>query len=154
MKRKMEPEGAGNKYSEEACEVRLSPSRAFAAMIALAAAATLALLAATPGSAALRILAATWVSCAALEALHARALLRGSHAVRCVRLRRGGEIEVLDGRGRRREGVVRPGSFVAPWLTIVRWRAHGSRLAATVPILPGMAAEEDLRRLRIMLRWS
>jgi hypothetical protein len=154
MDREMEAEAAEHKYSEAPCVAALAPSRALAAAIAMAALATLALLAAMPGAAALRILAATWVSCAALEALHRRAFLRGRGAARALRLRRGGAIEVLDGNGRWREGAVQRGSFVAPWLTIVRWRAGGERFSRTLPIIPGMVRDEEFRRLRVMLRWS
>jgi hypothetical protein len=63
-------------------------------------------------------------------------------------------IETQDGRGRWRTGSVRAGSFVAPWLTIVRWRPDGAWLDRTIPILPGMASPEELRRMRVVLRWA
>ncbi|MGZ5082565.1 MAG: protein YgfX [Usitatibacter sp.] len=154
MEMKMEADEVEHKYSEAPCFVALAPSRAGAAIIAIAALATLALIAATPGEAALRILAATWVACAALEAIHSRAFLRGPRAARALRLRGGGAIEVLDASGRWREGSLQRGSFVAPWLTIVRWRAAGERFSRTLPIIPGMAGDEEFRRLRVMLRWS
>ncbi len=122
-------------------------------LVMLAAGATLAVIAVTPGLDAARILAATWVLCAAIEASHSRALLRGRRSVRALRVR-GLSIEVQDGLGRWRTGTVRAGSFVAPWLTIVRWRPEGAWIDRTVPILPGMADREDLRRLRVILRWA
>ena len=100
-----------------------------------------------------RILAATWVACAALESIHSRALLRGARAVRALRLS-GGDIEVEDGLGRHRVGRLAAGSFVAPWLTIVRWRPRGARWDRTIPILPSMAGSSGLRRLRVALRWG
>ncbi len=143
-----------HKYSDAPCEIALRPSRSGPWIIGSAALATLALLAATPGVASLRILAGTWVACAALEAIHSRALLRGRRAVRALRLNREGGIELQDALGRWREGIVEQGSFVAPWLTIVRWRGAGGRFARTLPILPDMLPEEDFRRVRVTLRWS
>jgi hypothetical protein len=122
-------------------------------LVALAALATLAVLAVTPGFDAARILAATWVLCAALEAAHSRALLCGRRAARALRIR-GTAIEVLDGVGQWQAGTIRAGSFVAPWLTIVRWRPEGARFDRSVPILPGMARDEELRVLRVVLKWA
>ncbi|MEP7069851.1 MAG: hypothetical protein ABI789_11440, partial [Usitatibacter sp.] len=107
--------------------VALAPSRGGAAAIAAAALATLALIAFTPGPPGWRILAGTWIACAALHALHAAALHRGARGARVVHLSAGGDIEVRDDIGEWRAGALRAGSFVAPWLTIVRWRAHGDR---------------------------
>ena len=143
-----------HKYSDAPCEIALRPSRSAPWIIGSAALATLALLAATPGLVSLRILAGTWVACAALEAIHSRALLRGRRAVCALRLDRDGGIELRDALGRWREGLVQEGSFVAPWLTIVRWRGADARFGRTLPILPDMLPEEHFRRLRVMLRWS
>lgn len=149
----MDAIGCKRKYSEASASVRLRPSRLAALLVALGALATLGVLAATPGASPVRILAGTWIVCAAVEAIHSRALLRGRRAVRAVEVR-SGLVEVEDGRGRRRAGRLRPGSFVAPWLTIVRWRPDGARFDRTVPILPGMAPGEALRRMRVVLRWG
>jgi toxin CptA len=149
--------GAGRaelKYSEAACEVALGASPVAAALLGAAALASLALIGLTPGPSALRILAATWVCCAALEALHRVALHRGAGGVRGLALRGGGEIAVENVQGLRRSGRLRDGSFVAPWLTIVRWRPDGARFDRAVAILPDMLAAEPFRRLRVALRWS
>ena len=114
--------------------------------IALAASATLALLAFTPGPAAPRILVATWIACAALHALRRTAL--------ALRFDPDGAIEVQDAAGAWRTGVVRDGSFVAPWLTIVRWRPRGARFDASIVLLPDMLPAEDFRRVRVWLLWS
>ncbi len=142
------------KYSEAEVRVALAPSRIGIAALATMASATLALVAFTPGPARLRILAATWVACAALHALHAGALHRGRHGVRAVHVDRDGGIALQDGTGAWRTGLLREGSFVAPWLSIVRWRAPGSRFDASVVILPDMLPAEDFRRVRVRLRWS
>jgi hypothetical protein len=143
-----------HKYSEATCAIILGPSRSAAGCIALASLATVALVAATPGAPGLRILAATWIACAALEALHSRAFLRGRRAARALSLARGGGIAVQDALGQWRTGSLREGCFVAPWLTVVRWRPDGARLDRTLPILPDMLSREDFRRVRVMLRWS
>lgn len=149
----MSAAGAENKYSEAGVGLELRPSRGAAWAIAAAAGATLGLLALAPGPAALRILAATWVACAALEAIHSRAMLRGARGVRSLALRRG-EVEIEDGLGNPRAGRLAAGSFVAPWLTVVRWRPHGARFDRTVPILPSMVDGAQFRGLRVALRWG
>jgi hypothetical protein len=50
------------------------------------------------------------------------------------------------------EGRLEPGSFVAPWLTLVRWRPAGARFDRTVLVAPAMAQPEAFRRLRVRLR--
>jgi hypothetical protein len=141
------------KYSDGEVELRIAPSCISVMLVMLGAGATLSLIAVTPGSDAARILAATWIACIAIEAVHSRALLRGRRAVRVLRIR-GASIEAQDGLGQWRNGSVRAGSFVAPWLTIVRWRPEGAWFDRALPILPGMAPPEDLRRLRVVLRWA
>ena len=91
---------------------------------------------------------------AAIESLERVVPLRGARAVRCFRVQRDGAIEVETASGARLEGRVRPGSFVAPWLVIVRWRRPGALRDSTILVLPDMAPAEDLRRLRVLLRWS
>lgn len=143
-----------HKYNDATCEVSLRPSRSAAWWVAVASLTTLALVAATPGALGLRILFATWIACAALEALHSRALLRGGRAARVVSLEPGGAIAVQDALGRWRTGALRGGSFVAPWLTVIRWRPAGARFDRAIPIHPDMLSQEDFRRVRVMLRWS
>ena len=143
-----------HKYSEAGVRIALAPSRSAVAAIAAMASATLALILLTPGPPAPRILAATWVACAALHALHAVALHRGRRGVRALHVDRDGAIELRDGTGAWRAGRLRAGSFVAPWLAIVRWRAPGARFDASVVILPDMLPAEDFRRLRVWLLWS
>jgi hypothetical protein len=142
------------KYSEAALAVALLPSRLGVVLLGAMAVATLALIAATPGLTALRILAATWVSCAALEAIHTVALRRGRRGVCAIRLQRSGEIAVCMASGAWRQGVARDGSFVAPWLTIVRWRPEGARWDRTILVLPDMLGADAFRALRVLLRWS
>ena len=140
------------KYSEAAVELSLGPSRLAAAALAAMALATLAVLFATPGSAAARILLATAVACGALECAHG--LGTGRAGRRALRLRGSGEIEVRSPCGRWRRGSLRAGSFAAPWLALVLWRADGLRFDRVVLILPDMVGEAEFRRLRVWLRWA
>lgn len=142
------------KYSEAPLALVLAPSRAASIGLAAMVAATLVVLWVTPGSAALRLLAATGIVCGGLEALHAIALHRGRRGARAIHLSRGGAIEVLTGAGGARSGELRDGSFVAPWLTIVRWRPRAARFDRTLLILPDMLPRDDFRRLRVLLRWA
>ena len=145
---------AEHKYSEEAVRATLGASRAAAAALAVMALSTAGLLVAIPGPAAMRILIATAVLCAGIEAIHSVALRRGARGVRAALVRRSREIEVDFADGQRRHGVLRDGSFVAPWLTLVRWRPEGARFDRSIVVVPGMLPEEDFRRLRVLLRWG
>jgi toxin CptA len=142
------------KYSDGAVEVRLRPSWIALFGIASMALATLGLLALIPGAPGLRILASTCVACAGLEAIHAIALRRGRRGARTILLRRSREIAVCSDNGLWRPGRVCDGSFVAPWLTIIRWRPDDRVFARSIVILPGMLDAESFRRLRVILRWS
>lgn len=142
------------KYSEAGVEVALRPSRVATMGLAVMLVATLAVVAMIPGSAVLKFVVATCVACMALEAIHTIGMQRGRRAVRAILLRRSGEIEVEMASGEWQAGIVLDGSFVAPWLTVVRWRPEGARLDRSVLILPDMLAVEGFRALRVLLRWS
>jgi hypothetical protein len=133
---------ADDKYSG-ALEVDLGRSLAVPAFVGGAAAASLAVLAFAPLSPAATILLATWVCCAGLDALR-RAL-----AVHRLAISMGGEIS-LDGRA----GALRAGSFVAPWLTVVRWRPAGTRFDRTLLVVPDMLGADAFRELRVIVRQS
>ena len=133
---------ANDKYSG-AIDVSLRPSRIVAACIAAATVATLALVAATPLRVDAAILLATAVACLACPAL------RVARAARRLGVERGGAVSV-DGAA----GELRDGSFVAPWLTLVRWRPAGARFDRTVLVVPDMLPPADFRALRVLLRWK
>lgn len=132
---------ANDKYSG-AIEVALAPSRIVAACVAAATVATLALVAATPLRVDAAILLATAVACLACPAL------RTARTPRRLAVERGGAVNV-DGVA----GELRDGSFVAPWLTIVRWRPAGARFDRTVLVAQDMLPAADFRHLRVLLRW-
>jgi hypothetical protein len=135
----------GSKIEAVACELQYSGVGVGALLAATAA--TLALVLALPVSALLRASLLLYVFASSARAC--RAIL----APRGLRLRRSGEIQVREG-DRWTEGTVRDGSFVMPWLTIVRWRPEGARRDRALLLLPGMAPPDELRKIRIFLRWG
>jgi hypothetical protein len=131
---------ANDKYSERV-EAVLAPSGIARTLVVGAVLATLTLVAATPMDSSLRALAACWV---AVAALHALLRLRRP---RSLRLDAAGQATV-DGV----EGRVRDGSFVAPWLTALRWRPEGAWLDRSVLVLPDMLGADEFRRLRLLVK--
>lgn len=147
----MGPARSGIKYSE-AVEVVLAPSRLALAALLGAGILTLALIAATPVGWELQAGFSALVVAGTAEALFRVAWHRGPFAATGLLLDSEGAIQVRDARGRWRPGRLRPGAFVAPWLTIVRWRTEGGWLDRTVLVLPDMLSAEPYRRLRVWLR--
>lgn len=127
----------------ERVEAVLGRSRRARAGVAAAALATMALAFSLPVEPGLRALGAAW---AAVAALHA---LRRLGRPRRLTLGHSG-IVLVDGV----EGRVRDGSFVAPWLVVVRWRPQGARRDRSLLVAPDMLGAEDFRRLRVLLSWG
>jgi toxin CptA len=127
------------------CELKYSG----AAFVLLAAAvgSTLALVIFVPFPDAARALAFAWVIALAGHT-HGR-----FSEVRALCLDCSGGIAVRDRIGWR-TGNLRDGSFVAPWLTIIRWRPDGARLDRTLVILPDMIQGTAMRKIRVILRWA
>ena len=136
----MEAMRAGDKYNERV-GATLARSRAAEAIVAASTLATAVLVAWLPVDAEWRALALAWVAASALRAL--RALRAGIRMDVC----REGRVEIGG-----REGALREGSFVAPWLTVVRWRPHGAWLDRSLLVVPGMLGADDFRRLRVLLK--
>lgn len=134
----MEP--ACDKYSERV-EAVLAPSPWARAGIAAAVVATAALVCATPLEPGPRALAACALAWASMRAL------RTVSAPRSLQVGGDGQIRV-DGV----PGLVVAGSFVAPWLTALRWRPTRGWRDHGLLILPDMLEPEDFRRLRVLLR--
>ena len=78
----------------------------------------------------------------------------GPGAVRRLDVDLSGRIDVAFASGSPRSGRIAPGSFVAPWLVVLYWKPDGARLTRSIVLLPDMAGEQDLRRLRVLLRWG
>ena len=129
-------------YNERVAAV-LARSQLAEALVAAGAILTAVLVAALPVSLEARFLALGWIAMAGLRAL--------------VRLRPGTAIDLHhDGEAYigGRAGRLQDGSFVAPWLAIVRWRPAGAWLDRTLLIAPGMLPADDFRRLRVLLRFG
>jgi hypothetical protein len=141
------------KYSD-ALVVRLGPSRHAGAFLVLASVATSVLVTRLPLEPAWQFAAIAAVIALAAEALWSVAARRGRRGVRAARIDRFGAIEVRTANGASRTGAVRPGSFVAPWLTLVRWRPRGAWLDRTFVVLPDMLETEPFRHLRVVLKWG
>ena len=144
---------SGIKYSE-AVDAVVAPSHRAAAGLVGAGFATLAVMALTPMGPFTRAALVSGVVLAFVDAIRVVALRRGARGVRSFRVDRSRAIRVRDGAGCEREGVLRDGSFVAPWLTLVRWRPAGARFDRAFLLVPGMIERETFRRLRVLLRWG
>ena len=82
----------------------------------------------------------------------APALLRGPRAVRGLELGATGGARWQDASGLWNEAEIRPGSYVSTWLIVVNLVGATGKSRAMV-LLPDCAASEDLRALRVWLRW-
>jgi toxin CptA len=94
----------------------------------------------------------------ALAALSIHALRRhgyqeGPGSLRRLAVDLAGGVEIDHRDGSQARGTLLDGCFVAPWLVIVRWRPEGRRIARNLFIAPDAAGGDELRRLRILLRW-
>ena len=81
----------------------------------------------------------------------AQALQRGKTWQRTLVLDADGGARCEDALGRWSDAQVLPGGYVSAWLTVVMLGAGKRRRALVLP--PDAALAEDLRRLRVWLRW-
>ena len=79
-------------------------------------------------------------------------LRAGPRAVVRVQVAADGTLALVDASGTRCAGEVLPGSYVVPWIVVLRFRLEGRRRAGTLAIVRDAAAPDGLRRLRILLR--
>jgi len=79
-------------------------------------------------------------------------LQRGAGSVRTLELTATGAARWQDGLGQWHEAEILPSSYVSGWLVVVNLSAVGGRGRSLV-LLPDCAAAEELRRLRVWLRW-
>lgn len=70
-----------------------------------------------------------------------------------VRLASDGRLRCQDQRGEWREAEVMGDSFVSTGLIVLRYRLPGGRVR-TLTLLSDSASADDLRRLRVSLRWA
>jgi toxin CptA len=134
-------------------DIALGTSRRVEAWVTAVAAAALVagLLANLPAAAKAALACALAV--AAVRAARREAFREGAGAVRRVSVDLAGRVEVEGADGRVRAGRLTDDSFVAPWLTVVRWRPDGARFSRAILIAPDAVEPGAFRRLRILLRW-
>ena len=82
----------------------------------------------------------------------AQALQRGAGTARALELAAKGDVRWQDGSGQWHEAEILPSSYVSDWLVVVNLGAAGARGRSLV-LLPDCAVAEELRRLRVWLRW-
>jgi hypothetical protein len=135
-------------------KVELRRSRLVAALVLVSHLATATLLAFAPGDAMLRAAAVAAIGAHALRAVRTWALQSAARAVVGVELTADRRAVLIERCGRRCEGEVRAESYVGERLTTLVVRPNGARVSRAIPILPDMLPEEDLRRLRVLLRYG
>ena len=78
---------------------------------------------------------------------------RRTLATPSLRIAADGRLQCPDGTAEWRDVEVLDDSFVSPVLIVLRYRTADSRVR-TLTLLPDSAGADDLRRLRVSLRWS
>ena len=133
---------ANDKYSERVDAVR-ARSRRLEGFVGCTSIATGGLVAVLPIAVELQAAALAWIGVSALVSL------RRAAADRALRIDVDRSVEV-DGV----QGTLRDGSFVAPWLVVVRWRPARAWKDRSLLVAPDMLGADDFRRLRVLLRWG
>lgn len=101
-----------------------------------------------------RAVACALVLMSAVGQIHRRALRKGGHACIGLRLMRDGSCQLRLASGRSISGQLCRGWFVSPQLIVMRISCAGERLSRGFSLLPDSADSDDLRRLRIFLRFA
>lgn len=83
------------------------------------------------------------------------ALQRGPRAVSGLVLGANGDVRWQDAAGAWSDAKIIPGSYVSQWLIVVNLAAltPSGRRGRSLVLLPDCAAPEELRQLRVWLRW-
>jgi len=135
-------------------KIELGRSRLAAAFVFASHIATASLLAFAPVDAMLRAAAVVAIGAHALRASRTWALQSAARAVVGVELSSDRRAVFIERCGRRCEGAVRAESYVGERITTLVVRPDGARVSRAIAILPDMLPEEDLRRLRVLLRYG
>ena len=134
-------------------QVELKASTLAQMLVAIAFLATAALVAWLPLAAWLRAAAVIVIGFHSLLALRwATRSASGSWIMMKVAADRRTTMTTRDGRSI--EGMVLAETYVGESLTSIVWRPDGARRSRAVALLPDMMPREDLRRLRVILRYS
>jgi toxin CptA len=102
----------------------------------------------------LRAIACTLVLLSAAVQIYRRALLKGNRACLGLRLMRDGSCQLQIAGDRSVSGHLCRGWFVSPQLVVMRISCPGERLSRDIALLPDSASPDDLRRLRVFLRFA
>lgn len=102
----------------------------------------------------LRAIACLVLLGSAAYALPVHAFRRGAHACSGLRLSADGTCTLQLNDTASLRGTLLPGWFVTPALIVVRVRCNGERLARGIVLLSDSADADELRRLRIFLRFA
>ena len=78
---------------------------------------------------------------------------RQSRCIEALRLTADGQVQCRDGQGEWREVEVLGDSFVSPVLMVLRYRTSAGWVRV-LTLFPDSAHADDLRRLRVSLRWA
>ena len=135
-------------------KVELGRSRLATAFVFVSHIGTASLLAFAPVDAMLRAAAVIAIGAHALRALQTWALQSAARAVVGVELSSDRRAVLIERCGRPCEGEVRAESYVGERITTLVVRPDGARVSRAIAILPDMLPEEDLRRLRVLLRYG
>jgi toxin CptA len=136
----------GGKVEAVRCDIKYS--RGARALVAVLSCTTAVLAVWLPVAVGWRLAAVAWV------ALHAVLAWRSLGRAARLCIARDGSVRVERRDGTVVEGSIRPGSFAAPWLTVLRWRSARHRRDRTLLLLPGMAGAREMRNIRVILRWG
>lgn len=134
--------------------IALGPSRLVARFVTGLAAAALACVLLSGVGPGWAVPACAAIVLAAVAALRREAHREGPGSVHRFTVDLEGRVEAVGASGAARTGRLVPGSFVAPWLVIVRWRPEGAWFPRTVLVPPDAVAPDAHRRLRVLLRWG
>jgi toxin CptA len=134
--------------------IELRPSPRLAFVLGAAHAGTLLLLPVLPLASWLQIATGAMLLSSAAHAIHRHALRRGPRSVVALDFSDRGQLRVRTRDGHWHAGRVLGSSLVSPALVILNIRLESRRLPVHV-VIPGDSADaEDLRRLRVWLRWG
>lgn len=134
--------------------VQLRRSRLAGALIVVTHLATAALIAWLPVDGALRALAVIGVAGQALWALRTTSLRNTRSAIVSIELEPDRRVVLRRRDGSCTEARALPDSYVGEQVLTLVVRREGSRRAHALLLLPDMVSAEDMRRLRVLLRFG
>ncbi|KPK30500.1 MAG: hypothetical protein AMJ66_09560 [Betaproteobacteria bacterium SG8_40] len=135
-------------------DIPLRASHRLAWLLAATHCAAIAAVLALPVSWWLRVAACALVLTSAVFQIHRRALRNGDHAFVGLRLMRNGSCQLRTAGGGVIGGRLCRGWFVSPQLVVIRISCDGERWSRGISLLPDSADPDDLRRLRVFLRFA